>query len=131
MANLMNYETGSFIREATADETAASLRAAELDGGVGAITVEIDGEATTCYVIGENEAAGATSPPPARGTPRGRRTHGFRGRTESSRRFDSTRKPAGAVRRSDCAANCRRRGTRSRRSMPGSRQPSGPGSMRY
>ena len=53
MANLMKYEDGSFIRTATADETAASLAAAELDGGVGAITDEVDGEPTTCYVIGE------------------------------------------------------------------------------
>lgn len=57
MANLMNYNTGEIIRTATADETAASLAAAGRDGGVGAITVEIDGEATTCYVIGEDDAA--------------------------------------------------------------------------
>lgn len=55
MANLMKYEDGSYIRTATANETAASLAAAERDGGVGAITVEIDGDPTTCYVIGEME----------------------------------------------------------------------------
>lgn len=55
MANLMSYETGSFIRTATADEAAASLAAAERDGGVGAIVVA----GQTCYVGGlEVEAAG-------------------------------------------------------------------------
>jgi hypothetical protein len=46
MANLMKYEDGSYIRPATADETAASLAAAKRDSGVGAITV---GD-ITCYV---------------------------------------------------------------------------------
>ena len=36
MAKLMRYEDGSYLREATADELAASLAAAETDGGVGA-----------------------------------------------------------------------------------------------
>lgn len=50
MANLMKYEDGSFIREATTEEYEASLKAAKIDGGVGAITVEVDGEDVTCYV---------------------------------------------------------------------------------
>lgn len=50
MANLMKYEDGSFIREATQDELEASLSAAERDGGAGCITVEIDGDDVTCYV---------------------------------------------------------------------------------
>lgn len=44
---LMNYATGEEIREATADELAASIAAAETDGGAGVI--EVDG--VSCYVI--------------------------------------------------------------------------------
>jgi hypothetical protein len=50
MAKLMNYDDASEIREATQAELEASLSAAEGDGGVGAITVEINGEQVTCYV---------------------------------------------------------------------------------
>ena len=50
MADLMKYEDGSYIREATNEEIEQSNRAAERDGGVGAITVEINGENVTCYV---------------------------------------------------------------------------------
>lgn len=55
MADLMRYEDASYIREATAEETAESLRAAKTDGGAGAITVEIGGEDVTCYVVGEEQ----------------------------------------------------------------------------
>lgn len=48
MANLLKYEDGSYLREATADEIAASLTAANTDGGAGAITVD----GATCYVDG-------------------------------------------------------------------------------
>lgn len=47
MATLMNYETAEEIREATAEELAASIAAAETDGGAGVI--EVDG--VSCYVI--------------------------------------------------------------------------------
>ena len=50
MANLMNYETGDYIREATQEEMGASLVAAQADGGVGAIKADVDGEQVTCYV---------------------------------------------------------------------------------
>lgn len=50
MANLMRYEDAEFIRNATAEEELQSRAAAKIDGGVGAITVEIDGEEVTCYV---------------------------------------------------------------------------------
>jgi hypothetical protein len=45
---LCDYETGNRLRPATAAEYEASLRAAELDCGRGAI--EVDGQ--TCYVDG-------------------------------------------------------------------------------
>jgi hypothetical protein len=51
MAKLMNYETGDYVREATQEELAASLAAAEIDGGVGAIKADVDGEQVTCYVV--------------------------------------------------------------------------------
>jgi hypothetical protein len=51
MADLMRYKDASYIREATEDELAESIAAAEVDGGAGAITVEIDGEDVTCYVV--------------------------------------------------------------------------------
>lgn len=50
MAQLMKYDDATVIREATQAELDASLEAAKRDGGVGAITVEIDGEKVTCYV---------------------------------------------------------------------------------
>ena len=50
MAKLMNYDDAEVIREATEEELERSLEAAKLDGGVGAITVEINGEKVTCYV---------------------------------------------------------------------------------
>jgi hypothetical protein len=50
MKNLYKYDDASVIREATEEEVERSDRAARLDGGVGAITVEIDGENVTCYV---------------------------------------------------------------------------------
>ena len=46
MASLMNIDTNEEIREATDEELADSLEAAEHDGGVGAI--DVDG--ITCYV---------------------------------------------------------------------------------
>jgi len=51
MADLMKYDDGSYVRKATTEELERSNRAAERDGGVGAITVEINGEDTTCYVV--------------------------------------------------------------------------------
>lgn len=50
MATLKKYDDAEAIREATREELEASLDAAKRDGGVGAITVEIDGKDTTCYV---------------------------------------------------------------------------------
>jgi hypothetical protein len=47
MATLFNYSTGEEIREATAEELALSIEAAEIDGGSGVI--EVDGE--SCYVV--------------------------------------------------------------------------------
>jgi hypothetical protein len=55
MADLTRYEDASYIREATEEETAASIAAAKVDGGVGAITVQIEGEDVTCYVVSEEE----------------------------------------------------------------------------
>lgn len=46
MADLHNYTTGEFIRTATADEQAASIAAAETDGGPGVIVVD----GVSCYV---------------------------------------------------------------------------------
>jgi|688.fasta_scaffold00460_20 hypothetical protein len=51
MASLMSYQTGDFVREATAEELAESIEAAKHDGGSGVISVEIDGTSVTCYVI--------------------------------------------------------------------------------
>ena len=45
--SLINIDTNETIRAATAAEYAASLEAAEQDGGAGAIEVA----GTTCYVI--------------------------------------------------------------------------------
>ena len=50
MADLMKYDDATVIRQATQAELEASLEAAERDGGVGAITVDLDGEQVTCYV---------------------------------------------------------------------------------
>ena len=50
MADLKKYADGEYVREATEAERQESLDAAKRDGGVGAITVEIDGESVTCYV---------------------------------------------------------------------------------
>lgn len=47
MATLHDYRTGEVLREAAADELAASIDAAERDGGAGVI--EVDGR--TCYVV--------------------------------------------------------------------------------
>ncbi len=47
MAKLMRYEDAIELREATQEELQASLEAAELDGGVGAIDVQ----GVTCYVV--------------------------------------------------------------------------------
>ena len=48
---LTNYQTGEAIRPATAAELAASIEAAELDGGAGVIEIEIDGVANRAFVI--------------------------------------------------------------------------------
>ena len=48
---LYNYETGEFIRPATADELKRSIDASTRDGGAGVIT--IDG--VRCYVLGDVE----------------------------------------------------------------------------
>ena len=50
MADLINYQTGEFIRTATAAELAASIEAAKNDGGSGVIAVEINGNKISCYV---------------------------------------------------------------------------------
>jgi len=47
MADLMNYSTGEFIREATQQELAASIEAATHDGGSGVILVD----GVSCYVV--------------------------------------------------------------------------------
>lgn len=47
MATLHNYDTGEAIREATTEELAESIEAAEHDGGAGVI--EVDG--VRCYVV--------------------------------------------------------------------------------
>lgn len=49
MANLRNYGTAEVIREATLEEMALSVEAAEMDGGAGVIDVE----GTSCYVDGD------------------------------------------------------------------------------
>ena len=51
MHQLMNYDTGEYIRTATDAELTESKTAAETDGGTGVITVEIDGAPTDCYVL--------------------------------------------------------------------------------
>lgn len=43
---LMNYRTGEYLRAATVSEHRASVEAAALDGGVGAILVD----GVVCYV---------------------------------------------------------------------------------
>ena len=48
---LTNYQTGEAIRPATAAELAASIEAAELDGGAGVIEIEIDGVTLPAFVI--------------------------------------------------------------------------------
>ena len=47
MAILMNYATGEVIREATQQELASSIEAAEHDGGSGVIVVD----GVSCYVV--------------------------------------------------------------------------------
>ena len=49
-ATLCRYDNSSALRSATAEELAASIEAAECDGGAGVITVEVDGEQVDCYV---------------------------------------------------------------------------------
>ena len=49
MANLRNYGTAEVIREATLEEMALSVEAAEVDGGAGVITVD----GVSCYVDGD------------------------------------------------------------------------------
>lgn len=46
-ANLHDYQTGQYLRPATAEELAASIAAAETDGGAGVI--EVDGR--TVYAV--------------------------------------------------------------------------------
>ena len=48
---LTHYQTGEAIRPATAAELAASIEAAELDGGAGVIEIEIDGVTLPAFVI--------------------------------------------------------------------------------
>lgn len=48
-ANLYDYNTGELIRPATPDELAASIEAADRDGGAGVILVEDQG-IRRCYV---------------------------------------------------------------------------------
>lgn len=48
---LTHYQTGEAIRPATAAELAASIEAAELDGGAGVIEIEIDGVTLSAFVI--------------------------------------------------------------------------------
>ena len=48
---LYEYDTGSYVREATEEEHAASDAAAEADGGVGVILVEIGGRSVRCYTL--------------------------------------------------------------------------------
>lgn len=55
MADLMRYEDSGYIRKATEEETERSIAAAQIDGGAGAITVTIEGEDVTCYVVSEGE----------------------------------------------------------------------------
>ena len=50
-ATLMDYDTAEAIRPATADELAASIAAAERDGGVGVILVEIEGVDRKVYAV--------------------------------------------------------------------------------
>lgn len=50
VADLMDYNTGQRIRDATADELRASIRAARSDGGAGVILVDDQGE-RSCYVV--------------------------------------------------------------------------------
>jgi hypothetical protein len=45
-ATLHDYATGEFLRDATVEEQAASIRAAESDGGAGVIVVN----GRSCYV---------------------------------------------------------------------------------
>jgi hypothetical protein len=46
MPKLMEYDTAEYIREATEEELAQSIEAAENDGGAGVILVD----GMTCYV---------------------------------------------------------------------------------
>ena len=48
---LTHYQTGEAIRPATAAELAASIEAAELDGGAGVIEIEIDGVTLPAFVV--------------------------------------------------------------------------------
>lgn len=59
MANygdLMDYQTGGFIREATRDERDASRDAASLDGGAGVILVDSDGDILRADDLGADSA---------------------------------------------------------------------------
>lgn len=48
---LFNYTTGEAIRPATEDEERLSKAWADRDGGIGVISVVIDGLPTACYVL--------------------------------------------------------------------------------
>jgi len=50
-ATLHDYATSEELRPATYEEFAASIEAAKHDGGAGVITVEIDGNERSCYVM--------------------------------------------------------------------------------
>ena len=51
--DLYDYYTGEYMMEATSEECLASLAAAKIDGGVGAIDVE----GRTCYVVPCDDSA--------------------------------------------------------------------------
>jgi len=52
MTALHDYETGAFLRRATAQETRDSILAARRDGGAGAIETVVRGRTVTAYVVG-------------------------------------------------------------------------------
>ncbi|HNC58646.1 MAG TPA: hypothetical protein PLP33_24685 [Leptospiraceae bacterium] len=51
LPKLYRYEDASEIRPATAEEYYFSVRAMKNDSGAGVITVDIDGESVSCYVL--------------------------------------------------------------------------------
>ena len=51
MGKLLRLDNAEYIREATQEEQEASEREYELNGEVGDIKVEIDGQVITCYVV--------------------------------------------------------------------------------